>query len=99
LTCCFSVLGCGICALIRVPRGARVANVRTVKTAVGATAVRIVWFSQRGSRAVEHLGWAHDGAGVAVLKAAVGSVWWPIRLYLLANDDRHTPARIGAAEI
>ncbi len=29
----------------------RVANVHTVKTAFGATAVQIVWFSQRGSRA------------------------------------------------
>ena len=27
--------------------------------------------------------------------AAVGSIWWPIRLSRLVNDDGHTPARIG----
>jgi hypothetical protein len=44
--------------------------VRTVKTASGATAVQIVYSSHRGSRKIEHLGSAHDGAGVELLKAA-----------------------------
>ena len=44
--------------------------VRTVKTASGATAVQIVWSSQRGSREIEHLGSAHDEAGLELLKAA-----------------------------
>lgn len=46
------------------------AYVRTVKTASGATAVQIVWSNRRGSRTIEHLGSAHDEAGVAALKAA-----------------------------
>jgi Transposase DDE domain len=44
--------------------------VRTVKTASGATAVQIVYSSHRGSRQIEHLGSAHDGAGLELLKAA-----------------------------
>ena len=44
--------------------------VRTVKTASGATAVQIVYSSHRGSRDIEHLGSAHDGAGLELLKAA-----------------------------
>jgi hypothetical protein len=44
--------------------------VRTVKTKSGATAEQIVWSSQRGSRAIEHLGSAHDEAGLETLKAA-----------------------------
>ena len=47
-----------------------VAYLRTVKTASGATAVQIVWSARRGSRSIEHLGSAHDEAGVAALKAA-----------------------------
>ena len=47
-----------------------VAYVRTVKTSSGATAVQIVWSSRKGSRKIEHLGSAHDEAGVAALKAA-----------------------------
>ncbi len=46
------------------------AYVRTVKTSSGATAVQVVWSSRRGSRKIEHLGSAHDEAGVAALKAA-----------------------------
>ena len=46
------------------------AYVRTVKTASGATAVQIVWSTRRGSRQIEHLGSAHDDAGVEALKAA-----------------------------
>ena len=44
--------------------------VRTVKTKSGATAVQIVWSSQRGSRKIEHLGSAYDDAGLETLKAA-----------------------------
>jgi Transposase DDE domain len=47
-----------------------VAYVRTVKTTSAATAVQIVWSTRRGSRKIEHLGSAHDDAGVAALKAA-----------------------------
>ena len=43
--------------------------VRTVKTKSGATAVQVVWSSQRGSREIEHLGSAHDEAGLEMLKA------------------------------
>jgi hypothetical protein len=46
-----------------------VAYVRTVRTASGATAVQIVWSSQRGSRRIEHLGSAHDADELAALKA------------------------------
>jgi hypothetical protein len=44
--------------------------VRTVKTGSGATAVQIVYSSHRGSREIEHLGSAHTGAQVELLKAA-----------------------------
>jgi len=44
--------------------------VRTVKTSSGATAVQIVYSYHRGSRQIEHLGSAHDDAGVELLKAA-----------------------------
>jgi Transposase DDE domain len=47
-----------------------VAYVRTVKTASGATAVQIVYSSRRGSRDIEHIGSAHDGAELELLKAA-----------------------------
>jgi hypothetical protein len=47
-----------------------VAYVRTVKSSSGATAVQIVWSSRRGSRSIEHIGSAHDEAGLVVLKAA-----------------------------
>ena len=46
------------------------AYVRTVKTSSGATAVQIVHSSHRGSRDIEHLGSAHSGAEVELLKAA-----------------------------
>ncbi len=42
---------------------------RTVKTASGARAVQIVWSSRRGSRDIEHIGSAHDDAGLELLKA------------------------------
>jgi len=41
-----------------------------VKTSSGATAVQIVYSSHRGSREIEHLGSAHSGAEVELLKAA-----------------------------
>jgi hypothetical protein len=41
-----------------------------VKTSSGATAVQIVYSSHRGSRDIEHLGSAHSGAEVELLKAA-----------------------------
>jgi Transposase DDE domain len=44
--------------------------VRTVKTSSGATAVQIVYSSHRGAREIEHLGSAHSGAEVELLKAA-----------------------------
>jgi hypothetical protein len=44
--------------------------VRTVRTSSGATAVQIVYSSRRGSREIEHLGSAHGGAEVELLKAA-----------------------------
>jgi hypothetical protein len=42
--------------------------VRTVRTASGATAVQIVYSSHRGSRDIEHIGSAHDDAGLELLK-------------------------------
>ena len=47
----------------------RVPYVRTVKTSSGATAVQIVYSSRSGSREIEHLGSAHSGAEVELLKA------------------------------
>jgi hypothetical protein len=47
-----------------------VAYFRTVKTSSGAIAVQIVWSSRRGSRNIEHIGSAHDDAGLAAVKAA-----------------------------
>jgi hypothetical protein len=44
--------------------------VRTVKTKSCATAVQVVWSSQRGSRKIEHLGSAHDEAELEMVKAA-----------------------------
>ena len=41
-----------------------------MKTASGATAVQIVYSSHRGSRDIEHIGSAHDDAGLELLKAA-----------------------------
>jgi hypothetical protein len=47
----------------------RLPYVRTVKTSSGATAVQIVYSSRRESREIEHLGSAHSGAEVELLKA------------------------------
>jgi hypothetical protein len=46
-----------------------VAYVRTVKTASGARAVRIVHGFRRGARKIEHLGSAHDEKALEALKA------------------------------
>ena len=43
--------------------------VRTVRTALGARAVQIVYSSRRGSRRIEHIGSAHDDAQLEALKA------------------------------
>ena len=43
--------------------------VRTVRTASGATAVQIVHSSRRGSRDIEHIGSAHNGAELELLQA------------------------------
>jgi hypothetical protein len=43
--------------------------VRTVRTASGALAVQIVYSYHRGSRQIEHIGSAHDDAGLELLKA------------------------------
>ena len=48
--------------------------VRTVKTKSGATAVQVVWSSRPGSREIEHIGSAHDEAGLETLKAAAREV-------------------------
>jgi len=46
-----------------------VAYVRTVKTASGARAVRIVHDFRRGARKIEHLGSTHDEKALEALKA------------------------------
>lgn len=46
--------------------------VRTVRTKPGATAVQVVWWSQRGSRSIERIGSAHDEAELEALRAAAG---------------------------
>lgn len=45
------------------------AYVRTVRTTSGATAVQIVHSSRRGSRDIEHIGSAHNGAELELLQA------------------------------
>lgn len=57
-----------------------VAFVRTVKTASNATAVQIVYSNRRGSRDIEHIGWAHSPQEVEALKAVA-------RQRLHANQD------------
>ena len=70
LTRGFLAFGDRICALIAGPQAGPVPYVRTVKTASGAMAVQIVHSFHRGSRDIEHIGSAHDDAGVELLKAA-----------------------------
>lgn len=45
------------------------AYVRTVRTASGARAVKIVHSTRRGSRDIEHIGSAHDDAELELLQA------------------------------
>jgi hypothetical protein len=45
-----------------------------VRTRSGATAVPVVWFSRRGSRQIERLGWAHEAELVALRAAVVERV-------------------------
>jgi hypothetical protein len=70
LTC--GVAGCGE-RILRTSSGPRVGpclrNMRTVKTASGATAVQVVHSSRRGSRYIEHIWSANDETVLAVLKA------------------------------
>jgi hypothetical protein len=65
--------------------------VRTVKTASGATAVQIVHSSRRGARDIEHVGSAHDGAEVELLKAAA-------RQRLTAGQDELDLGVAGSAD-
>jgi hypothetical protein len=46
-----------------------VPDVRTVRTASGAIAVQIACSCHRGSRQIEHIGSAHDDAGLELLQA------------------------------
>ena len=71
LTCGFAGCGDWKCVLAGCPQSCGVPYVRTVKTSSGATAVQMVYSSRRGSREIEHLGSAHSGAEVELLKAAV----------------------------
>jgi hypothetical protein len=50
-----------------------VAFVRTVQTASGATAVKVVWSWRRGSRSIEHIASAHDEVDMAALKTAAAA--------------------------
>jgi hypothetical protein len=70
--------------------------VRTVKTTSGATAVQIVWSWHRGSREIEHLGSAHDGAGLELLKAAARQRMAAGQGELDLGLERTKPARKGA---
>ena len=66
--------------------------VRTVKTKSGATAVQIVYSSRRGSRDIEHIGSAHDGAGLETLKAAARQRMAAAQLELDLGLDDPGPA-------
>jgi hypothetical protein len=69
---------------------------RTVKTASGATAVRIVHSSRRGSRDIEHIGSAHDDVQLEVLKAAARQRLAAGQGELDLGLERTDPARRGA---
>ena len=70
--------------------------VRTVKTASGARAVQIVHSCHRGSRDIEHIGSAHDDAGLEVLKAAARQRLAAGQEELGLGLERTEPARRGA---
>jgi hypothetical protein len=71
---------------------------RTVKTASGATAAQVAYFSRRGSPDIEHIESAHDAAELEVLKAvapqraAAGPGAHPSDL-CLATAKRDSPIR------
>ena len=69
--------------------------VRTVRTASGATAVQIVWSSHQGSRDIEHLGSAHDDAGVEALRAVARQRLAAGQGELSLGLERTEPARRG----
>jgi hypothetical protein len=69
--------------------------VRSVKTASGATAVQIVYSSRCGARDIEHIGWAHDDAELAVLKAAAQQRTAGGQGELDLGLDRAAPAPAG----
>jgi hypothetical protein len=69
---------------------------RMVKTASGATAVQIVHSSRRGSRDIEHIGSAHDDAGVELLKAAARQRLYAGQGELDLGLEVTEPARKGA---
>jgi len=64
------VVGVGFCALTGGRVRAVSPYVRKVPTKSKATAVQIVWSKSHGSAQIEHVGSAHDQAGVEVLVAA-----------------------------
>jgi hypothetical protein len=70
--------------------------VRTVKTGSGATAMQIVHSSRRGSRDIEHIGSAHDDAGLELLKAAARQRLAAGQGELELGLERTEPARRGA---
>jgi Transposase DDE domain len=70
--------------------------VRTVKTSSGATAVQIVYSYHRGSRQIEHIGSAHDGAELELLKAAARQRLAAGQEELDLGLERAEPARRGA---
>jgi hypothetical protein len=70
--------------------------VRTVKTSSGAMAVQIVYSYHRGSRQIEHIGSAHDGAELELLKAAARQRLAAGQGELDLGLERTEPARRGA---
>jgi hypothetical protein len=70
--------------------------VRTVKTSSGATAVQIVYSYHRGSRKIDHIGSAHDDAGLELLKAVARQRLAAGQEELDLGLERTEPARRGA---
>ena len=70
--------------------------VRTVKTSSGATAVQIVYSYHRGSRKIEHIGSAHDDAGLELLKAVARQRLAAGQQELELGLELTEPARRGA---
>ena len=72
----------------------RVAYIRTVRTASGATAVQIVHSSRRGSREIEHIGSAHNEVELELLRAVAQQ-----RLHANQDSLDFGDGRPGAAEL